>query len=227
MSREPSPGLRLRARRVARCEGQPWWMLLDRVRRRPARRAARGGARRAARAQSRDRRVRRAAPRRRRRARTRSAAWSASGSGNFDLMGITDGPLRDWYGSLDVHERRRRAPPAAPARAEGVHAARGRRDPRRPRPRWPTDSFAELRDDGGGDLVAASLTLPLRVICRLIGVPDARRRAVRRMGRRAERRVRFPVAGAGRGGDRRAREPRTTTSTSCSSSGAPRPVTTS
>ena len=35
------------------------------------------------------------------------------------------------------------------------------------------ETFAPLRADGGGDLVAVSNLLPLRVICRLIGVPDA------------------------------------------------------
>jgi cytochrome P450 len=34
------------------------------------------------------------------------------------------------------------------------------------------DAFAGVRVAGEGDLVAAALTLPLRVICRLIGVPD-------------------------------------------------------
>jgi len=36
-----------------------------------------------------------------------------------------------------------------------------------------SESYAPVRAAGGGDLVAAMKTLPLRVICRLIGVPDA------------------------------------------------------
>jgi len=35
------------------------------------------------------------------------------------------------------------------------------------------ESYSSIRDRGEGDLVAAFSTLPLRVICRLIGVPDA------------------------------------------------------
>ena len=51
------------------------------------------------------------------------------GLGNFDAVGITEGPLREWYGQLmftnegAAHRRLRSA------RATGVHAAGGRRDP--------------------------------------------------------------------------------------------------
>ena len=95
------------------------------------------------------------------------------GLGNFDLMGIADGPLRDWYGSLmftnegAAHRRLRTA------RAEGVHAARGRRDPHDRRRDGGRRVSPACATRGAGDLIAASATLPLRVICRLIGVPDA------------------------------------------------------
>ena len=45
-----------------------------------------------------------------------------------------------------------------------------------------TESITELRTQGSGDLVVATATLPLRVICRLIGVPDADVAAVRGVG---------------------------------------------
>ena len=175
-----------------------------------------------------DRRRDRVAPRRRRRARPRPAAWSVSVSANFDLMGITDGPLRDWYGSLmftnegAAHRRLRLA------RAEGVHAARGRRDPRST-----AAEMAARRRSPACARTAAAISSPrrrrcrCRVICRLIGVPDADVASVRRLGRRAERRVRVRHARAG-GRRRRSRwRSWTSTSTSCSSSGARRPATTS
>jgi len=94
-----------------------------------------------------------------------------AGLSNFDVMGIGEGPLRDWYGSLmftnegDVHRRLRmlvqkaftpRAVAAIRAAAEEMAA----------------ETFRPVAADGGGDLVAAARLLPLRVICRLIGVPD-------------------------------------------------------
>jgi cytochrome P450 len=94
------------------------------------------------------------------------------GTGNFDAVGITDGPLREWFGSLmftnegEYHRRLRMLvqkafTPRAVDKIRSTAAAMA------------DDSFAGTRADGGGDLVAAGLTLPLRVICRLIGVPDA------------------------------------------------------
>src|SRR3954468_21475496 len=94
-----------------------------------------------------------------------------AGLSNFDVMGIGEGPLRDWYGSLmftnegDVHRRLRLlvqkafTPRAVAAiRVAAVEMA--------------AETFAPLAADGGGDLVTISNLLPLRVICRLIGVPD-------------------------------------------------------
>ncbi len=94
------------------------------------------------------------------------------GLSNFDAMGIESGPLRDWYGRLmftnegPAHRRlralvQRAFTPRAVASIRAEAAAMAE------------DALAELRANGGGDLVAASSTLPIRVICRLIGVPDA------------------------------------------------------
>jgi len=94
------------------------------------------------------------------------------GLGNFDAVGITDGPLREWFGSLmftnegAAHRRLRSlvqkafTPRAVDAIRDTARAMAG-------------DAFAEVRASGAGDLAAAARTLPLRVICRLIGVPDA------------------------------------------------------
>jgi hypothetical protein len=90
---------------------------------------------------------------------------------NFDVMGIGDGPLREWYGSLmftnegDVHRRLRLLVQKAftPRAVDAIRAAAVE---------MAAESYAPLRTDGEGDLVAASKWLPLRVICRLIGVPD-------------------------------------------------------
>jgi hypothetical protein len=93
------------------------------------------------------------------------------GLGNFDAVGITEGPLREWFGSLmftNEGERHRRlrslvqkafTPRAVDAIRETARA-------------MADDAFAGVRSTGSGDLVVAAKTLPLRVICRLIGVPD-------------------------------------------------------
>ena len=41
----------------------------------------------------------------------------------FDMMGITDGPLRDWYGRLMFTHRGRLSPPHPVARVARVHAS--------------------------------------------------------------------------------------------------------
>lgn len=94
------------------------------------------------------------------------------GLGNFDAVGITDGPLREWFGSLmftnegAAHRRLRSLVQKAftPRAVDAIRDTAGT---------MADDAFAGLRKAGSGDLVAASTTLPLRVICRLIGVPDA------------------------------------------------------
>jgi hypothetical protein len=102
----------------------------------------------------------------------RDPRMEGAGLGNFDLMGITEGPLRDWYGSLMftnegvVHRRLRLL-------VQKAFTPRAVDEIRSTAAEMAVDSFAELRRNGAGDLVEASTTLPLRVICRLIGVPDA------------------------------------------------------
>lgn len=86
----------------------------------------------------------------------------------FDLMGISDGPLRTWYGNLmfttegDYHRRIRSVVSRAftprsvvALRAEAAAMA--------------TASVATVRH--GGDLVAACSSLGTRLICRLLGIP--------------------------------------------------------
>jgi cytochrome P450 len=93
------------------------------------------------------------------------------GLGNFDVSGITEGPLRDWYGSLmftnegEAHRRLR-------SLVQKAFTPRAVTAIRTTAAAMADDAFAPVRADGGGDLVEASYTLPLRVICRLIGVPD-------------------------------------------------------
>jgi cytochrome P450 len=88
----------------------------------------------------------------------------------FDLMGVTEGPLRRWYGSLmftnegDEHGRLRRLvnaafkPRAVNALREATTEIVGER-------------FGELRRDGGGDLIRTLQYVPMRVMCDLLGVP--------------------------------------------------------
>jgi cytochrome P450 len=88
----------------------------------------------------------------------------------FDLMGVTEGSLRRWYGSLmftnegDTHGRLRRLVSAAfkPKAIDALRAATSE---------IVAESFAELRRDGGGDLVRSLEYVPMRVMCRLLGVP--------------------------------------------------------
>ncbi len=88
----------------------------------------------------------------------------------FDMMGITDGPLRDWYGRLmfttegDYHRRVRSLVSRAftPRSVEGLRAlATDMAD----------EAVASVRQ-GGGDLAAACSPLGTRLICRLLGVPE-------------------------------------------------------
>jgi hypothetical protein len=101
----------------------------------------------------------------------RDARLVGAGLSNFDVMGIGDGPLREWYGSLmftnegDVHRRLRMLVQKAftPRAVDAIRAAAVE---------MAAETFASVAADGGGDLVTVSMLLPLRVICRLIGVPD-------------------------------------------------------
>jgi cytochrome P450 len=91
----------------------------------------------------------------------------------FDFLGIGDGPLRRWYSSLmftndgDAHHRLRRL-------AARVFTPRSVERHRELAASLASDRMAKLVDDGGGDLVAALVDLPITVICTLIGVPDDR-----------------------------------------------------
>jgi cytochrome P450 len=87
----------------------------------------------------------------------------------FDMMGITDGPLRDWYSRLmfttegDYHRRMRSLVSRAftPRSAEALRATAAD---------MAAAAVTSVRQ--GGDLVAACSTLATRLTCRLLGVPD-------------------------------------------------------
>jgi cytochrome P450 len=90
----------------------------------------------------------------------------------FDLVGLTEGPLRDWYAGImfandgDPHHRLRRLVSKAftpravqtlrPIAAELVD-----------------ERLARLQADGSGDLVELLHDVPMYVMCALLGVPEA------------------------------------------------------
>ena len=88
----------------------------------------------------------------------------------FDMMGITDGPLRDWYSRLmfttegDYHRCMRSLVSRAftPRSVEALRATAAQ---------MAAEDVASVRH--GGDLVPACSSLSTRLICRLLGVPDA------------------------------------------------------
>ena len=90
----------------------------------------------------------------------------------FDLMGIVDGPLREWYGGLmftnegETHDRLRKLVSRAftPRSAEKLRREAGERA---------SQTVTTLVADGGGDLTDAFALVAMRVMCRLLGVPDA------------------------------------------------------
>jgi cytochrome P450 len=90
----------------------------------------------------------------------------------FDFMGIEDGPLREWYGALmfttegETHQRLRSLVSRAftPRAVEGLRADAAS---------MAIDALSPIAANGEGDLVAALNSLPMRVMCRLLGVPDA------------------------------------------------------
>ncbi len=88
----------------------------------------------------------------------------------FDMMGIADGPLRDWYGGLmfttegDYHRRiRSLVSRAFTPRSVGALRATAAD--------MAATAVTSVRQ--GGDLVTAFSALATRLICRLLGVPDA------------------------------------------------------
>jgi cytochrome P450 len=87
----------------------------------------------------------------------------------FDMIGITDGPLRDWYGQImftterDYHRRIRSLVSRAftPRSVEVLRATAAD---------MAAVAVASARQ--GGDFVVACATLATRLMCRLLGVPD-------------------------------------------------------
>lgn len=90
----------------------------------------------------------------------------------FDLMGIDDGPLRDWYGSLmfttegPTHVRLRRL-------VNRAFTPRSTANLGESTARLVTETYDQLVADGGGDLIPAFRQVPMKVMCRLLGVPEA------------------------------------------------------
>ncbi|OBB04776.1 hypothetical protein A5662_11225 [Mycobacteriaceae bacterium 1482268.1] len=88
----------------------------------------------------------------------------------FDMMGIAEGPLRDWYGGLmfttegDYHRRIR----SLVSRAFTPRSVEALRTSASSMAAAAADSVQE-----GGDLVGAFSAFATRLICRLLGVPDA------------------------------------------------------
>jgi cytochrome P450 len=89
----------------------------------------------------------------------------------FDLMGITSGPLRGWYGGLmftndgPPHDRLR-------SLVSRAFTPRAVDELRADTAAMATELSRPVRADGGGDLVPAFARLAMRVMCRLLGVPD-------------------------------------------------------
>jgi cytochrome P450 len=89
----------------------------------------------------------------------------------FDFMGIDDGPLRRWYGSLmftnegPYHSRMRRLV----SRAFTARSVERLRDETA---RLVDHAYGEIGEAGGGDLLAALKSAPMRVMCALLGVPE-------------------------------------------------------
>jgi cytochrome P450 len=89
----------------------------------------------------------------------------------FDVMGVPDGTLRDWYGRLmftndgDAHHRLRRL-------AARAFTPRSVERHRTLAADLVAQRLSELAGSGTGDLVEVFADVPIRVICRLLGVPD-------------------------------------------------------
>jgi len=89
----------------------------------------------------------------------------------FDVMSITDGPLREWYGSLMFtnegrpHHRLR----SLVGKAFSPRSVETHRDVAR---RLIGDRLAELKAASGGDLKQVLADAPMHLMCELLGVPD-------------------------------------------------------
>ena len=89
----------------------------------------------------------------------------------FDLMGVTEGPLREWYGGLmftnegDAHHRLRALVARAftPKAVEAIRSTTAE---------LAATCLEPLTANVGGDLIEANAWLAMRVMCRLLGVPD-------------------------------------------------------
>ncbi|HYZ91589.1 MAG TPA: cytochrome P450 [Actinomycetota bacterium] len=89
----------------------------------------------------------------------------------FDLMGITEGPLRDWYGGLmftnegERHDRLRKlvAKAFSPRSVESLRADAAF---------YAKDALRCAAVDGGCDLTQTFALLAMRVMCKLLGVPE-------------------------------------------------------
>lgn len=99
----------------------------------------------------------------------------------FDLMGVEDGPLREWYGQLmftnegGSHARLRRLVGKA-FTPRAVEALRGHVA------KAVESSLRRVDADGGGDLVEILADVSIRAICKLLGIPDEEARAYQRWG---------------------------------------------
>lgn len=89
----------------------------------------------------------------------------------FDLMGIDQGPLRDFYGSLmftnegEVHDRMR-------ALVSRAFTPRSVEALRQEAAVMAEDAVGKVAADGGGDLLVPFSLLAMRAMCRLLGVPE-------------------------------------------------------
>jgi cytochrome P450 len=90
----------------------------------------------------------------------------------FDLVGLSEGPLRDWYAGImfamdgGPHHRLRRLvskafTPGAVQALRPIAAA------------LVNERLAQLQADGSGDLVELLHDVPMYVMCALLGVPEA------------------------------------------------------
>jgi len=103
---------------------------------------------------------------------TRDRRLAGVGLTIFDLLGVDDGPLRGWYGGLmftndgDAHNRLRMLVSRAftPRSVEALRTSATT---------LVAEALATIDVNGGGDLVTAFGRIPIRVMCRLLGVPEA------------------------------------------------------